>query len=128
MVKRRSLDDALTPEEEAFVKKESAKTKPEPTPKPQPEKKEEPPMPKPIVLKESFIQEAPPPAPAQKPTQAGQALAGTGAINARIDPAITTALLRASVERRIAGVTPSTQREIIAEALTAWLKKNGFWK
>jgi len=127
VVKRRSLDDALTPEEEAFVKKESVKPKPKPGTKPQPENKEEP-MPRPIVLKESFTQEVPPPAPAQKPTQVGQALAGTGAINARIDPAITTALLRASVERRIAGISPSTQREIIAEALITWLKKNGFWK
>ena len=54
------------------------------------------------------------------------AVAGNGAINARIDPQITTALLRASVERRIQGVAPSTQRDIIAEALSAWLKKNGY--
>ena len=53
-------------------------------------------------------------------------VAGNGAINARIDPQITTALLRASVERRIQGVAPSTQRDIIAEALSAWLKKNGY--
>ena len=39
---------------------------------------------------------------------------------------VTTALLRASVERRIQGVAPSTQRDIIAEALSAWLKKNGY--
>jgi len=85
-------------------------------------------MPRPIALKESFAQEASPPAQPQKPTPAGQALASTGAINARIDPIITTALMRASLERRIAGQTPSTQREIIAEALAEWLKKNGFWK
>ena len=128
MVKRRSLDDALTPDEEAFLKKETRRPKPKAQPTPQPEKQEEPPMQRPIALKETFSQETPPLAPVPKATQAGQALAGTGAINARIDPAITTALLRASVERRIAGVTPSTQREIIAEALTAWLKMNGFWK
>jgi len=53
-------------------------------------------------------------------------LAGTGSINARIDPLITTALLRASVERRISRQTPSTQRDIIAEALSDWLKKLGY--
>ncbi len=54
------------------------------------------------------------------------ALAGNGSINARIDPVYTTALLRASTERRIARQTPSTQRDIIAEALDDWLKKHGY--
>ncbi len=126
MVKRRSLDDALTPEEEAFLNGAS-KSKPKTNPKPQPEK-EEPPMPRPIVLKENFIHEAPPTAQPQKSVQPGQAQTGIASINARIDPAITAALIRASVEQRLAGRTPSTQREIIAEALMDWLKKNGFWK
>jgi hypothetical protein len=50
----------------------------------------------------------------------------TGTVSARIDPRITTALLRASVERRIQGQTPHMQRDIIAEALTTWLKKHGY--
>ena len=85
-------------------------------------------MPRPVALKESFTHESPPPAQAHKPAQTGQPSAGTGAINARIDPAITTALLRASVERRIEGRELSTQREIIAAALTEWLQKNGYWQ
>jgi hypothetical protein len=128
VVKRRSLDDALTPEEEAFVKSGRSKPKPETNPKPQPEKKEETPMPRPIALKESFTHEAAPPVQPQKSPPPGQSHAGIASINARIDPAITGALIRASVEQRLAGKTPSTQREIIAEALTDWLKKNGFWK
>jgi hypothetical protein len=57
--------------------------------------------------------------------RAQNSLVGTGSIDARIDPAIATALLRASVERRIKRQAPSTQRDIIAEALSDWLKKYG---
>ena len=123
MVKRRSLNDALTPAEEAFLKQEKpAKTKPT-TPKPKPKPKEAPPMSRP-ALKQEFTPDTSPAA--NNPAQ--YALAGTGSINARIDPEITTALLRASVERRISRQTPSTQRDIIAEALSAWLKKHGYLK
>ncbi len=83
-------------------------------------------MPRPTPLKESFIHEAAPPVQRQKTAQRGPATAGTGAINARIDPNITTALLRASLERRIEGKVPSTHRDIIAEALTEWLKKHDY--
>ena len=126
MVKRRSLDDGLTPEEESFLNNETKK--PLPKIKPKPETKEEPPMPRPVALKENFIQESSPTPQPQRAAQSAPASAGTGAINARIDPVITTALLRASVERRIEGKDLSTQREIIAAALTEWLKKNGYWK
>ena len=122
MVKRRSLNDALSPEEEAFLKQEK-QTKPQ-APKPKPKKKETPPMARP-ALKEKFDQE-----PSSAPANASQhySLTGNGAINARIDPAITSALLRASTDRRIAGLTPFTQRDIIAEALTEWMKKRGYLK
>ena len=65
-----------------------------------------------------------------QPESTGQpaAAASMGSVNARIDPAITTALMRASLERRIQRLTPSTHREIVAEALTDWLKKHGYWK
>jgi hypothetical protein len=128
VVKRRSLDDALTPEEKAFVKSGTSKPKPKTNPKPEPDKKEETPMPRPIALKEYFPHEAAPPVQPQKFASAGQSQAGIASINARIDPAITGALIRASVEQRLAGKRPSTQREIIAEALTDWFKKSGFWK
>ncbi len=122
MVKRRSLDDALTPEEEIFLKKGKASELKIPKPKLKPKpRKEATPMNRP-ALKEEFADDT-------QPTASGTAqysLAGTGSINARIDPHITTMLLRASVERRIQRKTPSTQRDIIAEALTDWFKKHGY--
>ena len=124
MAKRRSLDDALTPEQVAFLKTGTLTNAETIDPKPrQKPKKEAPPMSRPAAtMKEEFPSAAPPTSRNAAPI----AVAGNGAINARIDPQITTALLRASVERRIQGVAPSTQRDIIAEALSAWLKKNGY--
>ena len=120
MVKRRSLDDALTLEEEAFLKPKKTIRPHSTEPKPQ-KKKESPPMTRPAI-KEAFAPETSPAA--SNPAQ--YSLAGTGSINARIDPAITTALLRASVERRIERQAPTTQRDIIADALTDWLRKHGY--
>ena len=117
MVKRRSLDDALTPEEEAFLKLTTTTKQQSIKPKP---KKESPLMPRPAI-KEDFA----PDESVASNTPAQYSLVGTGSINARIDPAIATALLRASVERRIERQAPSTQRDIIAEALSDWLKKHG---
>ena len=122
MVKRRSLDDALTPEEEEFVRQSAPKASKPKTKKPKP-KKETPPMSKP-----AFKQEIPPSfsQPANEPGE--QRAARTSSVNARIDPLITTALLRASFERRLQRQTPTTQQDIIAEALTQWLKKHGYLK
>ena len=120
MVKRRSLNDALSPEEEAFLKQEK-QTEPQ---APKPKKKETQPMARP-ALKEKFDQEQ---SSVAANAAAHYSLTGNGAINARIDPAITSALLRASTDRRIAGQTPFTQRDIIAEALIEWMKKRGYLK
>jgi hypothetical protein len=126
VVKRRSLDDALSPDENAFLKSGTSKPKatPRAKPKSQPQKKEQRPMSASPALKENFS-DIPAPAHSQNRSPTGHSLAGTGAINARIDPGITTALLRASLDRRIDGQTPWTQREIIAEALSDWLRKHG---
>ncbi len=126
MSKRRSLDDALTPEEETFLKSGASKPTTTTNPETNPERKEEPQMPRPVPLNESFTQAASPTTKSMKSASANLTTAGNGAINARIDPRITTALLRASVERRIEGTAPSTQRDIIAEALTNWLRENGY--
>ena len=48
-------------------------------------------------------------------------------LSVRIDSRITAALLRAMTERRIEGLAPSTQQDIVAEAMVAWLKKNGYF-
>lgn len=120
MVKRRTINEILSADEAAFLKKGTAKKR-----KSQPKIKEEQlPMTRP-ARKEEFIQPAQPqsPSPAQ-PVNA----ANLGSVNARVDPVITTAMMRASLERRIQGVTPSTHREIVAEALSDWLKRHGYLK
>ena len=48
-------------------------------------------------------------------------------LSVRIDSRIADALLRAMTERRIQRIAPSTQQDIVAEAMVAWLKKNGYF-
>jgi hypothetical protein len=53
--------------------------------------------------------------------------AATGApLNTRIDPTIATALKRASLERKLDGIEPNSQREIIEQALAPWLRAHGY--
>ncbi len=120
MVKRRSFKEGLSADQEAFLNQKTATTKQPATPKPQ-KRKENPPMSK-VAIKETVTPNTSPPV--NNPSQ--YSLVGTSSINARIDPLITTALLRAALERRLSGLTPSTQRDIIAEALSEWLKKHGY--
>jgi hypothetical protein len=44
----------------------------------------------------------------------------------RLPANIPPVLLKASSERKIKKIQPFTQQDIVAEALTAWLKKNGY--
>ena len=120
MVKRRSLDDALTPEKQAFL--ESGTPKPAKKSKPK-EKKEIVPMNRPAPREEFMPQ---PPSPQAQLPQA--AFGGAYALNTRLDPLISTALLRASMERKIQRTPPFSQRDITNEALTDWLKKHGYLK
>ncbi len=53
-------------------------------------------------------------------------MAGAVSLNVRIEPEISTALLRASMDRKIQRLDPFTQRDIVAEALAEWLKKHGY--
>lgn len=130
MAKRRSLDDALSPEEQAFLNKGTpAQPKPKPKSKPKTKpnpttRKEEPAMPR-EALKQEFIPQPPMPAPAMGAGQSFQ-MAGVVSLNVRIEPEISTALLRASMERKIQRLDPFTQRDIVAEALASWLKANGY--
>ncbi len=126
MVNRRSLDDALTPDEQSFL--ETGKTaKAEPKPKSNPEatsKKENTPMAR-AALKENFAQRPT----AQVPPSSALpqfTMAGAVSLNVRIEPEISTALLRASMDRKIQRLDPFTQRDIVAEALAEWLKKHGY--
>jgi hypothetical protein len=126
VVKRRSFEDGLTADEETFLKvgrvtpppvKERAKSPPKNQPK-----KEELSMNK-SALKRQVIEETEPAqvvlAPAPKPVT-------TSNLSVRIDARITAAYLRAMTERKIQGITPATQQEIVAEAMVDWLKKHGY--
>lgn len=131
MVKRRSLDDALTPEEQAFLntgaptpakpkqKASAKKPKPKPTPK-----EEETVMARPAV-KEEFAPRHSAPSP-QPQIPGGFSVPGVVSLNTRIDPEISAALLTASMQRKIQRLQPFTQQDIVAEALRDWLRKNGF--
>lgn len=44
----------------------------------------------------------------------------------RVPPEIPQGLLRASADRKIKKVRPFTQQEIVSEALSQWLRKNGY--
>ncbi len=114
---KRSMEDALTPQEAAFLKgKGSGSGAPEASA----------PVENPVPVPEKRAQHEP----GGRPPEATRSTAGkavsTGVVNSRIDSRITTALLRASFERRLAQEVPWTQREIIAEALTEWLSQRGF--
>ncbi len=126
MVKRRSFEDGLTADEEVFLKKgrvtpPPVKERAKSPPKNQP-KKEELSMNK-SALKRQVIEETEPAqvvlAPAPKPVT-------TSNLSVRIDARITAAYLRAMTERKIQGITPATQQEIVAEAMVDWLKKHGY--
>ena len=128
MVKRRSFVDGLTADEETFLKQGRAKPraknqKAKSPPKPQ-TKKEEPTMSKP-ALKEHVFAESPPVAIAPEPAPGSLKVSN---LSVRIDSRISAALLRAMTDRRIEGIAPSTQQDIVAEAMVAWLKKNGYFQ
>ncbi|OYW23857.1 MAG: hypothetical protein B7Z55_03120 [Planctomycetales bacterium 12-60-4] len=127
MVKRRSLDDALTPDEQSFL--ETGKTaKAEPKPKSNPEatsKKENSPMAR-TALKVDYAQQPSVPMPPPSSVLPQFTMAGAVSLNVRIEPEISTALLRASMDRKIQRLDPFTQRDIVADALADWLKKHGY--
>jgi len=47
-------------------------------------------------------------------------------LNIRVTHRIPVALLKASTDRKVRKIKPSTQQEIVDEALTDWLKKHGY--
>jgi len=128
VAKRRSFEDGLTADEEAFVKQgratlSAAKPKPKSIPKSQPKKKES--NMRKSALKQHVIEETPstPIALASAPPPAM-----TSNLSVRIDPRIAAATLRAMTERKIEGIAPATQQDIVAEAMLDWLKKHGYFR
>jgi hypothetical protein len=47
-------------------------------------------------------------------------------LSCRLPHHVAQSLLRASLERKLQRMRPWTQQEIMAEALTGWLRKQGF--
>lgn len=113
MTKRRSLDDALTPEQEAFIRAEST------TPKARAGALN----PKRATKETVTAIAANPSADAPSPATAKPELVD---LHTRVETWINAALLRASTERKIQRVPPYTQRDIVAEALAKWLEANGY--
>jgi hypothetical protein len=114
VVKRRSLDDALTPEQQAFLDSGTAK----PAHKSKPVKKKE----KPPMDRSTAVLERP-----QSPS-APQASAGTFALNTRIEAYLSDAMIKATMDRKMQRHESPTQRDITEEALTEWFKKHGYLK
>lgn len=128
MAKRRSFEDGLTADEEAFVKQgrvtpTARKPKPKSIPKSQPKKKES--NMRKSALKQHVVEESPP-VPISLATAPTPAM--TSNLSVRIDPRIAAATLRAMTERKIEGTTPATQQDIVAEAMLDWLKKHGYFR
>ena len=117
MVKRRTLGEGLTPEEESFLKGNQTPAKPKPQPQKQKEKK---PMNQ-TALKQEFV-----PTPMAEPIAPPTMHTGMVGLNTRVEPAISAALLRASVERKIQRKSRAAVQDIVNEALTEWLKQAGY--
>lgn len=128
MARRRSFEDGLTADEEEFLKQgratSHAKVQKAKSPPKSQTKKEEPTMSKP-ALKQHVFGESPPVAFAPQPAPGSLKVSN---LSVRIDSRIADALLRAMTERRIERIAPSTQQDIVAEAMVDWLKKNGYFQ
>jgi len=127
VVKRRSLDDALTPDEQSFLETgKPGRVKPKRNSEPKAtSKKENSPMAR-QALKEDFAQQPSVSMPPPSSVLPQFTMAGAVSLNVRIEPEISTALLRASMDRKIQRLDPFTQRDIVADALADWLKKHGY--
>jgi hypothetical protein len=117
MNKRRTLDIALTPAEQAFLQAgESEMTGNSDT--------ESPPAIVSPVVATSLA------SPGQQSIAATlempSRLEPFASVNTRIEPAIGAALTRASFERRMSQMEPASKRAILEEALTVWLAKHGY--
>lgn len=121
MVKRRTLGEGLTPEEKAFLQG-PAKT-PKSTTKPKPPEEEEKPIMRENTLRSDF--RSPPPIVSTAVAFADRM--GTVGLNTRVEPGVREAMLRAFMERKIQRKAGASIQDIVNEALTDWLKKNGYW-
>lgn len=118
MVKRRTLDDGLTPEEMAFLNDapESSKLLPEK------DRSQDKPNSVSRQKKETIATREPE---VSAPTHVHIGMVG---LNTRVEPHISAALLRASTDRKIERRSRAAVQDIVNEALTDWLKNAGYIK
>jgi hypothetical protein len=69
---------------------------------------------------------APEPREPKRPKPMPMPNAGLAFLSFRLPPEIAQALLTASLDRKLQRLRPWTQQEIAAEALSAWLRKQGY--
>ena len=90
-----------------------------------------------VLVDSAKTQPTPAPTPAAEPERLAKSKAEKG--REATNPVIVTAtfrlpaiipatLLKVSLERKMKNIHPFTQQDIVAEALTAWLQKNGYEK
>lgn len=134
MVKRRTLGEGLTPEEEAFLNPA------EPLLKQEPELALETEMAAPIPVAGARIEPGPaalqpehtPVPPAPSPAQPSVVFTlqapepGMVGLTTRIPAGISMALMAAAMQRKIQRRAPFTHQDIVTEALEDWLKRNNF--
>lgn len=123
MTKPRSLDDALSeslnPEEQEFFKMGKAPSRPADKNPATPPRRHHEPVPA-IVATPSATHPAPTSAPSVQPSSHSVTL------NTRIRHSLDDALFTAILDRKARRVVPSAKRQIVEEALSAWLKANGY--
>ncbi len=128
MVKRRTLGEGLSPDEEEFLNsgkpahKQAMKSKPAKTKEVAPPEISAAPA-VPVEQLQSPVQPPVIQAPIFKPQQS---VPGAMALNTRLTADLSSALLTASMQRKIQRLEPFTQQGIVGEALTDWLQKHGF--
>lgn len=118
MVKRRTLGDGLTPDEEEFLHATPKAAKNESAPEVQKQQ-------------EAVSKSVPPPkqpvrTTANETPSSTQHPPGMMGLNTRVPPHISAALLRASVDRKIERRARAAVQDIVNEALTEWLTKAGY--
>lgn len=82
----------------------------------------------PLVARE-FVHQgkaAPRPIPALPPAESPAASPARAPLSTRIRSDYAAALKRASLERQLAGVEPSTLQDILEQAIEPWLQSNGY--
>jgi hypothetical protein len=79
-------------------------------------------------LEKSFVYQNNPAAEAPKPSPAvaSASVPERARLTTRIRADLAGALKRATLERKLANVTPNAVQEILEEALEPWLKTNGY--